>query len=158
MKKGFLLLCVIAVSSFAFSNSIGLQANRILPIGTETEFLTDGDVSFITIHIHIEEFGRMSKNCTGFGICGYMDIDISIGILALAHDDGNGNIVFVFDAATYSRYSGTQFKNNTFILEEDYVINKKVSNALGSTSLITLRKGNYAVVGTADGYEVKLRK
>ena len=95
--------------------------------------------------IHIE-FGRVSKNCGGFGICVFtidITIDELINIINAFRTKDNG-IKLNFTKEFY-KLNESMLKSGYLTLEEDFTIDEKTSLELGFTESKTLKSGRYSV-------------
>jgi hypothetical protein len=106
---------------------------------------TSSDSQNQTSRIHIE-FGRVSKDCGGFGICKFtIDLEIE-DVLAIisAFRTGDGGVNLNLTKDFYNK-NEKHLKTGFLILEEDFVIEKNTSLKLGFKDSKTLKKGRYPV-------------
>lgn len=92
------------------------------------------------------EFGRKSKNCAGIGIC-VLKINASLkNVVELINAvSSNGRIKTSFTPAFYEK-NKHHFQDNHIVLEEDYVIDRKTTQAIGVADNYTIKTGKYPVV------------
>ncbi|MBD3582044.1 hypothetical protein [Flavobacterium selenitireducens] len=91
------------------------------------------------------KFGRVSKNCGGFGICRF-EIDITVGELIDVFNAFNhkGRVTLNISAQNMER-NRKNFANNVLLIEEDFTVPAATARALGLSSY-TIKKGKYPVV------------
>jgi hypothetical protein len=97
-----------------------------------------------TLVIHLE-FGRVSQNCRGFGICDFdADILITRGPFT-GGADSNGNLVLYINAEGIKKII-SYFGSEKIVLEENYTLDDKACKDLGLRSGYTIRTGTYRLV------------
>lgn len=148
MKK--LLFGFVAVVAFGLNVNAKevVSAEKLVEKETLVSTKSEGD-DLLKISIHIE-WGRVSRNCDGFGLC-KTDIDIEFqfnDFFANVTKAGNLNL----EVTKSGLESITKkFGGNTIIIEEDYLIPSDVCKQIGLREGYTVKAGKYTVVKNALG-------
>jgi|SRR5690606_2086751 len=114
------------------------------------------------IKIYID-FGRKSKDCTGLGICTFKAQATVKEVLQLVsaiitwNPIGAPDVEITFDRRVYEHHK-SQFPNGYLVLEEDYVLDKTTSRALGLPDGHKFKTGKYKLNynKVTDTYSCKL--
>lgn len=90
------------------------------------------------------KFGRVSKNCGGFGICRF-EIDITVAeiIDVFQAFNNKGRVTLNISSQNMER-NRKSFPNNVLLVEEDFTVPAATAKALGLSSY-TIKKGKYPV-------------
>ncbi len=86
------------------------------------------------------DWGRRSRDWRGFGICG---ITITIDIVFRASSN-DGGLVLNFDEKTQKEVL-SYFKENSIILEEDFILPSELTSRLNLKDGYTLKAGKYSI-------------
>ncbi len=139
MKNLFLaLVATVLFSGGVFATEIDFIDYCLPNTYYECSELNDSNAQLTLV------WGRVSKNCKGFGIC---DIggSITIGPITIVfreNTDGRNDLVFSLDE-NHRNYTYQHFKGNIIVIEEDYVLSDDVCSQLGVKSGYTIKAGNY---------------
>lgn len=92
------------------------------------------------------EFGRKSKNCGGFGIC-ILRINISpeLGAEIIQALLLPGGVLKVAMPPKFYKDHASAFQNGYLVVEEDYVIDRETTKAIGLKDNYTIKTGKYKV-------------
>ncbi|HET8884767.1 MAG TPA: hypothetical protein VFM70_00290 [Salinimicrobium sp.] len=92
------------------------------------------------------DWGRKSKDCEGFGICGIViDIDIPMDTFFSFKKDGRRSLELFFQKEKHKEIV-KYFGGERIILEEGYTLDLKTSQKLGFEKAYTIEKGEYPIV------------
>ena len=90
------------------------------------------------------EFGRASRQCSGFGVCKF-SIDITIGeLISVINAFRSADGLSVQMTSEFFIRNRARFQDNALVLEEDFKLDAKTANALGFDAFV-LKKGKYPV-------------
>ena len=149
------VLRALVLATFIFTSfSVSAQENNFNT--NKTKINVDVDI----------EWGRKSRDCRGFGIC---FIDFSIDIETQNNKVNNtlsffleNNVeklsIFIPKNNATKELKGTQFNKNRFIIIDENITisNTKFLNKGLRKSSYIIKKGQYLVKRTKNGYVIKL--
>ncbi len=150
MKK--LLFGFVAVIAF------GLNVNAKEVLSTEKVSIKEEVVSsksdsddLLKIKVIID-FGRKSKDCTGFGICSItLESDIPLDQISFRGEaNTNGNLQLEVTKLGMESITKT-FGSKTIILEEDFTVSSEVCKQMGLKEGYTVKSGKYNVITDRSG-------
>lgn len=137
LKSVLSLVALVLVS--VDGNATNFENN--LPTTTFENVEKVEDAALIKIKL---EFGRVSRDCSGFGICD-LSANINVGIVEI------DVIVISKNAMTASVSESNQntikeyFGENAFILEEDFEVTDVETKELLGVNNLTMKKGVYRI-------------
>ncbi|CAM3673142.1 hypothetical protein FSS13T_26400 [Flavobacterium saliperosum S13] len=150
MKK--LLFGFVAVIAF------GLNVSAKEVVSTEKLSEKEAVVSsksdsedLLKIKITID-FGRKSKDCTGFGVCSIvLEGDIPLDQISFRGEaNSNGNLQLEVTKLGLESIIKT-FGSKTIILEEDFTVSSEVCKQIGLKEGYTVKAGKYTVTTDRSG-------
>jgi len=100
-------------------------------------------------------WGRVSRDCKGFGIC---DFDVSWRVeLDRPIKVSLENNIFEFEIPLeVVKKNPDQFGNDIFIMEEDFEIDKEISKEFGSLKSLVIPAGKYRMKRGDDALFIKI--
>ncbi len=109
-------------------------------------------------------FGRQSKDCKGFGLCTTIVVTIddedipekSMFATAVLNENGQITGIFFRKKDMSLRVLKEYFSGSHFLMEEPY--EATLSNKKGKKAYLKLKKGNYKMKKTGEGYYVATMK
>jgi hypothetical protein len=144
MKK--LVFGLIATVMFGFVGSATCIELNIPSV----QKISKLDCLKVSIHIN---WGRVSKGCSGFGICG---VTIDIEDKAFSGSTQNGSFVLEMNDLGLKSVQSS-FGSNTIIIEEDFVLSNEVCKSLGLKQGYKVKTGKYLIKTVSKGlYSVNL--
>ena len=136
------------------------ESNVNLKTVVKDEEKNTSDVAKIGIYI---DFGKPSRNCTGFGIC---KLQVSIGgvDVTIERPDNesyadasklNSNLELIIPKNSMnSKIQNDLFSSEYFLMEEEYSLSMEDAKSLGFDSGFTIRKGKYKITELSDSYKI----
>ncbi len=101
------------------------------------------------------EWGRKSRDCSGFGIC-FSLVDWKAEPKSLVRISlENNNLEFEVSQESVKK-NPDQFSNDVFIMEEDYEMDKDVSKAFGSDKPLIIPAGKYRIKHSNDDLLIRI--
>ena len=96
------------------------------------------------------EIGRQSKDCKGFGVCGFAITytEEIFGVNLEAEIVSIGTVKKVSSTMTEKSYQIVKqyFGTDAIIVEEDFTIDRKTADILGFSNGYTIKKGSYEIL------------
>jgi hypothetical protein len=120
----------------------GLMATMMLTISYAQTSVPKEDPPLIEL-----EFGRKSRGCAGFGICKFkVTITVETAVtLITAFARSNGTLTMTMSKDVYLK-NIKNFPNNYLQVDEDYIIDRETTKAIGIPDNYTIKTGKYQVV------------
>jgi len=110
----------------------------------------------IEIYIKIRvEFGRMSKDCKGFGLCIVVE-DKQLEVNARMGYSQKENILQIEFPEAMVKDNPDQFEGEVFRMDEDFEMSAELSEVLGSSDRIIIPKGKYQGEWIKDSFVINV--
>ncbi|WDO14044.1 hypothetical protein MH928_04940 [Flavobacterium sp. WW92] len=139
-----LLFSLMAIALFSFNANANEIKENTINVCDKIETNPDERID-VSVSI---DWGRASRGCRGFGVCGFT-VTIEVTFYKASATD-NGRLVLTANARGLEAIR-SHFGSNTINVEEDYKLSAEAAKQIGLPSGYTIRAGRYTLESDGNG-------
>jgi hypothetical protein len=129
--------------------SVSGNANEILNLQNLSIETKNSEQPKVPINISIE-FGRVSRDCNGWGIC-KMNISIDLESAFKATNDINGNLILETNNVGIEQIKKHFGSSSIIVIEEDFKLSDETCKSLDLNVGYIIKSGKYSIKNTSKG-------